>query len=371
MCYFKTDPIIIYGDHLKLLMQTHQSLWQKAVQVTKSGVIDDCLELFAHLSSEQFITDLNYLECLFPDFKDPYSLFLLNYEITSVGKVIGAPFEERLKQSIIHIHNTAAMLQAISHYSGFKKFIKSFSSDIGFFNQLNATVYLQQFIKIIDIEVERDGQDIDIIAEIEEESLYVHVKSINQAEKQSAQFRMTYEINEWMYKLKVLNTNNEPLQLQHFHGVVPKDVKFDEIQKQIGNPPKEPGAYNLKFFRKKTDQPYECTLCFNWHKNNSRGFNDGIDYLRNLMFDISKIEGRIEKSTGKNILLAVSHPTEDSSFNQHSINTLKISGIIFLTPYVRQNPIFFTRSGICLKDGLKGLEGKLRAKLPSKWTKTL
>ncbi len=343
-------------------MKNNMTFWERAILTTNSGILDDTFTFFAKISRNRFVRDLYSLQRYFAEEKLVEDNFLLNWHSSQGGESIENPFEERLKFSVVHIHNTASMLSKIEHFKGFKRFIGQFISGTGFINQLYATIYIQNFLKIIDIEVKKDGQDIDIVAELEGEKFYIHVKTVHQAGKMSATFQEECKIVELLRANPIMNDKKQVLQLKHFHGASPPDLNPDYFRLNLSLLPGMPGSKNF-IIPISNGSPYEVTLCFNWDTN-GQGFSDGMDHFRNLYGKqgaIASIEKRISKSTCKNILLCVGLQSEGIVLDQSAIDCLKLSGIFFLTPYVRQSPVYFFRSNIYLKSDCKDFEEKLNS----------
>lgn len=245
------------------------------------------------------------------------------------------------------------MLRSIESVQGFDRFIRQFKSHSGMERQLLATLYIQQFFPLVGIEQVREGQDIDIIASVNGEEVFFHVKTVDQIQKRQVQSEIDHQLFDLLWKRPFINELNQRINLVHLIGAFPStltDSELEEIHARL------PDQLVQKISRTEVvkGKPvlHELNLTFGWAVGT--GSIGGIDLMRNLEDHYDKVNDSIpQNSMVKNFLLGVTVGAESCEVNVDRLENGRLDGIFFISTPRLTCGFHFERSSIFVKYSVK------------------
>jgi len=159
--------------------------WKDVFDALDDSIVKDYLSK-SRLNHDRLKRDLTELMPIFPD----------RYLRSSQGPpLLRSAAESVTKRWVGHlpffydaVGKLASLIRAVRHIPGFDKLAEQLATHTyGYMNQLYATLWCSTFMRINEVEYDKLGTNVDIVASLSGVELYVHVKTIDQRDKTERQ----------------------------------------------------------------------------------------------------------------------------------------------------------------------------------------
>lgn len=316
--------------------------WEEVRKVL-GNIEPDYIKAF-NLNVAEIYSATNYLEKHIPNGPTNY---IPTY---TVNKVVDR--ESSIKEGLQYIRTLASFLKRLEKFNqGFNRFIHQFPSGNGFVNQLHATIYLDNYLKVVSIEKDNE-RDADVTAVIGMQKTQFHIKTFNQNEKLSKLVLIDQQITEYLRKFPIYNVQCQRLGLRDITGVHSSGIlSSKELNLIISNLLDQLSQRLLyKYFSSKHGSMTDVlNLNFGWDV--SGGKIGGLNQFRSWPQAIKSVEDHVRNDDDiKHILIGITPQAVGTVLYQKELNKLKMSGVFFLEmSHLPNGGMRFKRSDIFLK----------------------
>ena len=282
-------------ENIEKLVENVELSWNNVFLHLERNSISDLYEQ-PRMTHDQLVNDLLLFQELFPTDASILKNDFLEEGLNELfeGPKFGGKSPNGFRISLVHV--IAQMLRSIETIDGYKRFKKQFKSHRGMLNQLYATCYLNKHLTITGIEQKVGKQDVDVVCELDGETLLFHVKTIDQFEKSQMVMQCFHKLHSHLSIER--GGRDKILGIKLFDGVVPLDIKDGELQSVLKEIPYEPGTYKLDF-----GKGYSAIVELDW---TTTGKIRGPNSFRNFSNHLEKAEDSInDDSENRNILIGV------------------------------------------------------------------
>lgn len=265
-----------------------------------------------------------------------------------------------------HLHALADAIRLISPLPGNKALLQALHTDYGMVLQLQVTYFIGKHIRVTGVEQEKGR--VDIVAEVGDKTLNLHVKNTQPFTKEFAQFKAIGFINQALMDHPITNLVNERLAVVMLDGYIPTGIPdryweqfASNIQPQSGvqqfnlADPSSPGACSPVTLELVWQQPADITS----------GTLLGINPFQNINNRLSDICKKIpENHANIEIAVLINRQAQSFRMDRAYFDHSKLDGILILDIAQGAEGWIYKRSYIYLRPSLTGLEKELSLLLP-------
>jgi hypothetical protein len=317
------------------------------------------------ISSTQLVDDINLIAQWVPEThlqneKMSYQgIALWIHQLSSIKKglnYVGVP--------ILHTLANAIRLASPLHDS--KTLLKSLHTDHGMLLQLQATYFVGKHIHIIGIEQERGR--VDIVAQVEDKVLNLHVKNTQPFTKEIAQFQAIAFIQQALRDHPITNSANEQLVVIKLDGYVPTGIPITYWGQFVNKIQPQSGVQRFDIVDPRdptTHSPIILELVWQRSPDTVEGTLFGINLFQHLDNRLSDICKKIPVTNDNiEIALLLNRAAQSFQMDRSYFDHSKLDGIIMLDIVQGAEGWIYKRSNIYLRTSLVDLEKGLSTLLP-------
>jgi|GEM_PF-2679656 len=169
---------------------------------------------------------------------------------------------------------------------------------IGLFSQLLITYFLSRYVPVI--AVEQDRKRVDIVIQINDKKVNLHVKGTDPTTKSRNQFVAFAQLTHAMNAKPIINSNGEKLGVTLFDGYVPSgiDEKFwSNFWDRIMSKPVESLEIVLPGVVREPNSKLRLEFSWSSQSNGLKGEIRGINAFQNVIHRIKDIDSSIPQSS--------------------------------------------------------------------------
>ena len=318
------------------------------------------------ISHEQFFGDLLYLRKIFND-----DYLSGKGGMPSVREWLSELFEpkELRGYSVTQVHQLRIMLTALQNIPGFDRLCKKLPSHEGFMQQLRTTYFISHFLSVKHIEGVVNHEDVDIACVIDQDEIFMHVKSLVQEAKMNSQFTAWRHLNDIIRKMEIRNSKGDLLMVKDISGFVPEGLSecfWREALNQISIS-REPDNYAINVLNPQSGHTESVCFTTDWSSGGTmRGELSGLDPFWTFRYEFPRVEDKIPAETSKkHFFVGITRFPKEFRIDRSQLDGKRVTGVLVLgmsnTP---DGAMKVERSDIFCKPSESNLEAKMTRALP-------
>src|SRR5258708_9311483 len=260
------------------------------------------------ISSAQFINDVNLIAQWIPE------THLQDDKMSNQGIALWIHQISHMKKGANHagvpiIHALADAIRLVLPLPGSRALLKSLHTDYGMFLQLQATYFIGKHISVTGVEQEKGR--VDIVAEVGDKTLNVHVKNAQPFTKESAQFEAIAWIFQALRDHPITNSANEQLGVVKLDGYIPTGIPYTYWEQFVSSIQPVPGIQQFNIADPRNPGMHSpITLELVWQRpvDSSGGTLSGINPYQNLDNILSEFCIKIPETHAKHEIEILLNP---------------------------------------------------------------